>query len=163
MRRMMCAMTAAVLLAGGLMVGGGTTDAGPSLKIVKIFFDSPGSPDRNTNNGTLNAEYIAVKNVTTKAINLKGWRITDAQAHVFTFPAVSLAPGKAIAVHTGTGTANAANLYWKSNNFVWNNDTDTASLKNPAGAVVNRCKYPNRAGGVTITGTTSTGKYATCP
>ncbi len=163
MRNSKVALLGAVALFVSVVPAASTVGAAPSVKIVRVFFDSPGSPDTKTNNTSLNGEYVAVKNMTTKAINLKGWKLADAQAHVYVFPSLSLLPGKTVNVHTGSGTNKATDVYWKSGNFVWNNDTDVANLHQPSGARVHLCKYPNAAGGVKVTGTTATGKYATCP
>jgi hypothetical protein len=163
-KKLMCTAVAVGCIVAGSMTQAVSTEAAPPLKVVKIFFDSPGSPDNKLSNTSLNGEYFVVKNMTTKALNLKGWKVSDAQAHVYVFPSFTLAAGASVAVRSGTGTANATNLYWKFGNFIWNNDTDTATLLHPAGTVVHRCKYPNSAGGVKIVGTTAaSGKYALCP
>lgn len=146
----------------GLTGPHGAAQAAPPLKVTKVFFDAPGTDNKGSNT-SLNAEYVVVKNMTAKAVNLKGWTVRDAQAHVFVFPSFNLPAGGSVALHSGAGTANATNLYWRYGNFVWNNDGDTATLKHPSGATVHTCKYPNSAGGVKIGGTSTTGKYALCP
>lgn len=140
----------------------GMAQAAPPLKVTKVFFDAPGT-DNKSSNTSLNAEYVVVKNMTTKVVNLKGWSVRDAQAHVYVFPSFTLPAGGSVALHSGTGTANATNLYWRYGNFVWNNDGDTATLKHPSGSTVHTCKYPNSAGGVKIGGASATGTYALCP
>jgi hypothetical protein len=156
------ALTALMAL-GIIAIGSANTEAAASVKIVRINFDAPGT-DKKTSNASLNAESVTVKNATTKPIALKGWKLSDAQAHVYAFPATyQLGAGKSVRVHSGTGVNTATDLYWRVGNFVWNNDTDTATLKNAAAAKVSTCHYPNKAGGVTIAGTSASGKYANCP
>jgi hypothetical protein len=157
------AALAAVAAVGMAAVGVTRVDAAASVKITRINFDAPGT-DKRTSNVSLNSESVTVKNVTAKPISLKGWKLVDAQAHTYTFPTTyKLGAGKSVRVHSGVGTNNATDLYGRYGNFVWNNDTDTATLKNAANAKVSSCHYPNKAGGVTIGGTTATGKYANCP
>ena len=161
MRKLLTIFASVCLVSVGIMPPV-STEAAPPFKIVKIFFDSPGSPDK-LNPTSLNAEYVSIKNMTLKTLNLKGWKVVDAQGHAYLFPSFLLGPGKIVALHSGTGINNAGNVYWKSGNFIWNNDTDTAILRHPNGTIVNRCKYPNAAGGVKIVGTSTAGKYALCP
>jgi hypothetical protein len=161
-RRLVTGLMAAALVVAGLDGGPGNIDAAATVKIIRLNFDAPGT-DNRASNTSLNAEYVTVKNVSTKPVALKGWRLVDLQAHVFTFPALTLAAGASVRVHSGSGTNSTTNLYWRNGNFVWNNDTDTATLKNASAVKIHACHYPNKAGGVVIGGTTATGKYATCP
>ena len=52
-----------------------------------------------------------------------------------------LKPGRIVRIRTGKGTNDGNDLYWKRGWYVWNNDTDRATLKNPARKVVDRCAY----------------------
>lgn len=70
-------MTASVLAVSTLAVAAAPADAAASpIKIVKIYYDSPGSPD-NGKNSSLNGEYIQIKNTGKKAVSLKGWTVRD--------------------------------------------------------------------------------------
>ena len=120
--------------------------ASPVL-IGKTQYDSPGSDSRTQ--ASLNAEYVTIKNTSTTVRSLTGWTLRDASAHVFTFPAFNLAAGRSVIIHTGTGTNNASNLYWRSGNYVWNNPGDTATLKNSAGTTVDSCRWTTTAPGYT--------------
>ena len=138
-------------------------DAAARIKVTRIFFDAPGV-DTNPTNSSLNAEFVALKNVTSLPVVMTGWTLVDAQSHSFTFPAgFSLAAGKTVRVHTGKGTNSGTDLYFRSGSFIWNNTGDTATLRNAGGSTASSCKYPNAAGGVMIYGTDLTGHYATCP
>lgn len=118
----------------------------------------PGVDDQRTSAG-LNQEYLTVTNGTAAAVDLTGYTITDATAdHVFAFPAgFHLAAGASVRVHTGQGTATASQLFWgqtvqgsstkRSAGMVWNNDGDTATLRDARGVVVDQCTYrPNSSG-----------------
>lgn len=110
-----------------------------SVHLYKIYYNSSGTDTRSAS--SLNAEYVQIKNTTTKSVSLKGWSVTDASAHKYTFAAFTLGAGKTVTIHTGKGTNTAANRYWGSGNYTWNNDKDTATFKNSAGAKAGACSY----------------------
>jgi len=114
--------------------------ANPSIMITRVYVNSPG-PDTRTN-ASLNAEYIILKNTTTKAISLKGWTVRDRSNHVYTFGTFTLAAGHWVTLHTGRGTNTSTNRYWGSGNYIWNNDGDTAYVRRPASTInVDTCKW----------------------
>lgn len=109
------------------------------MHLYKIYYDSPGSDTRS--NTSLNAEWVQLKNSSTTTVNLKGWTLTDASNHRYTFPALTLKAGAIVAVHTGKGTTTAAHLYQGRAAYVWNNDKDTATLRRSTGGVQSTCSY----------------------
>jgi Lamin Tail Domain len=135
------ATTAAALLVAlaGLVLGSGPAQAATTVKISKIYYDSPGKDDRSAR--SLDAEYVVLKNTTARTQVVTGWTIRDAQKHVYTFPTTTIAAGKTVTLHTGRGTNTSTARYWKSGNYIWNNTGDTATLRNAAGAGVSTCKY----------------------
>ena len=111
-----------------------------AIKITRINFDSPGSDTGS--NASLNAEWIRISNTGSTARKLGGWRIRDVAGHVYVFaPAAKIGAGKTITVHTGRGSNTVAHKYWRSDWYIWNNDGDTARLRNKAGSVVDVCSY----------------------
>jgi hypothetical protein len=110
-----------------------------AIRITKIYFDSPGSDTGS--NSSLNAEWIRLKNTGSVGKQLQGWRIRDAAGHVYVFGTFKLKAGWTVTVHTGRGSNTARHRYWRSDNYIWNNDGDTAKLKNKAGTVVDKCSY----------------------
>src|SRR5918995_297330 len=84
----------------GLVAAPTTTAAEPALRFGTIQYDTPGS-DTPITNAKLNAEYVIVRNGSTKAVQLKGVTVRDAQNHVYTFRRLSLGAGKAVRLHTG--------------------------------------------------------------
>jgi hypothetical protein len=110
-----------------------------SVHLYKIYYNSPGSDTRSKT--SLNAEYVQIKNTTTKSVSLKGWTLTDAARHKYTFSTYTLGAGKTVTVHTGKGTNSATNRYWGSGNYIWNNDRDTATLKTSSGKKASTCSY----------------------
>ena len=52
-----------------------------------------------------------------------------------------LRPDRVVRIHTGKGGNDGNDLYWRSGNYIWNNDKDRATLKNRVGDVIDRCRY----------------------
>jgi opacity protein-like surface antigen len=113
--------------------------ASAAVKITKIYFNSPGA-DSGANK-SLNAEYVQIKNTGTRRAYLAGWTLRDVSRHVYRFPTFKLSPGKSVRVHTGKGTNTATNLYWRLDNYVWNNTGDTAILRRKNGTLASKCSY----------------------
>jgi lamin tail-like protein len=110
-----------------------------AIRITKIYFDSPGADTGS--NFSLNAEWIRLRNTSARSRLLTGWKIRDAQGHVYTFGTYRLGAGLAVTVHTGNGSNTARHRYWRSDGYIWNNDGDTARLRNASGTLVDRCSY----------------------
>jgi hypothetical protein len=134
----LCAVAATLVLAGIA-----ATSAPAAIKIAKIYYDSPGADTGS--NSSLNDEWIRIRNTFSTARSLTGWRIRDASGHVYRFGTYTLPGGSAVTVHTGRGTNTIRHRYWRSDNYIWNNDRDTATLKNAAGVVKDRCSYNSTA------------------
>ncbi|WP_318272417.1 lamin tail domain-containing protein [Microbispora triticiradicis] len=124
--------------------------ATPAVQITKIYYNSPGSPD-NGSNSSLNGEYVQIRNTTRKAVSLEGWTMRDKTkqaGHVYTFGAVTLKAGKTIILRTGRGKDTSTTLYWGRSGggtfaYIWNQDKDTAYLRNPSGKLIDSCSYNN--------------------
>ena len=114
-----------------------------AIRIKKIYFDSPGSDTGS--NASLNAEWIRLKNTGNRGRWLTGWRIRDESGHVYRFGTFKLRAGRVVTVHTGSGSNTRYHRYWGLDNYVWNNDGDTAKLGNKSGKLIDRCSY-GRAG-----------------
>ncbi|MGW2301693.1 lamin tail domain-containing protein [Streptomyces sp. NPDC001809] len=135
--RTFAAVTAAA--ASGVLLLPTQAQAAGSVHLYKIYYDSPGTDRRS--NASLNAEYVQIRNTTGAAVNLRGWTLTDAANHKYTFGNYVLGKGKIVTVRTGRGTNSAANVYQNRGAYVWNNDRDTATLKKSNGARVDTCSY----------------------
>jgi hypothetical protein len=134
-------ITAAVALAAGIamlpMQAGAATG---SVHLYKIYYDSPGTDKRSTT--SLNAEYVQVRNTTSKSVSLKGWTVTDAAKHKYTFGTFTLGKGKTVTIRTGKGKNSSTTRYQGSGNYIWNNDKDTATLRKPSSSkAVDTCSY----------------------
>jgi len=91
----------------------------------------------------LNEEWIEISNQGESDENLAGWTLEDRQNHTYTFPDFILVAGASARIHTGVGSDTSEDLYWNRNTAVWNNDGDTATLKDASGDIVYR--YPENA------------------
>ncbi|MFJ3902303.1 lamin tail domain-containing protein [Streptomyces sp. NPDC090025] len=130
---------AAAAAAAALLLLPSPAQAAGSVHLYKIYYDSPGKDTRST--ASLNAEYVQIRNTTGGAVNLRGWTVTDASNHRYTFGNFTLGKGKTVTVHTGKGRNSAAHVYQGRGAYVWNNDRDTATLRRAGGGWVDNCSY----------------------
>ncbi|MFI5867327.1 lamin tail domain-containing protein [Streptomyces sp. NPDC051546] len=117
----------------------GQAHAAGTLRVSKIWYDSPGSDTRT--NTSINGEWVQITNGTTSAVNLKGWTLTDTSSHVYTFGTFTLKAGKTVTVKTGKGINTATTLFQQRAAYVWNNDKDTATLRRANKTVHHTCAY----------------------
>ena len=91
-------------------------------------------------------EYVQIKNVSNKQINLKGWQITSMpmDKQTFMLPDITLQPGESVYVHSGPSAGKTKlqgiNIVW-TKRYIWNNKGDTCTLIDSSGKVVNIYKY----------------------
>ncbi|MEV5328529.1 lamin tail domain-containing protein [Nonomuraea sp. NPDC052634] len=133
------ALVSAVTLAAGTALPAAARTAPHPVRIVKIYYDSPGG-DRRTND-SLNAEYITLLNTSRRAVNLKGWKVRDKSGYTYKFGKVVLRAKKRVTLRTGQGDDGVAVVYWNRKQYVWNNDEDTAYLLDRKGRQVDSCSY----------------------
>jgi micrococcal nuclease len=108
-----------------------------ALKIVQIQADAPGS-DRENPNG----EWIEITNQSSELVQMAGYTLKDEANHIYTFGDFQVKPGAAFRLYSGQGQNTARELYWGlSGESVWNNDTDTAFLRDDQGALVDVFTY----------------------
>jgi Lamin Tail Domain len=147
MRRIIIAVVAAITAAAGIvavqLAGPTSAGAAPCVQIYRIYYNSPGTDTGS--NTSLNAEFISLHNTCATARPMTSWKIKDAANHTYPFGTYSIGGGQYVRVHTGKGTNTAADRYWGSGSYIWNNDKDTASLYNQNGTLLDRCSYNNPA------------------
>jgi len=112
--------------------------------IDAVVYDPPG-PDTGSRS-SLRAERVVLTNMTTAATDLTGWTLRDGSGAVYTFPATSLAAGASVTVHTGPGTDTVTDHFWGRSTHVWDNTGDVATLRDAAGAPLDRCRWGNGDG-----------------
>ena len=121
----------------------GTPTPGPavgSVQFTRIQYNSPGVDSGS--NASLNGEWAKLTNKTKATIDLKGWIVRDASAHVYTFSSTfRLGAGKSVVVRTGKGSNSSTVRFWGSRSYIWNNGGDTATLRTAAGKTIDACKW----------------------
>jgi hypothetical protein len=137
MRRLLAAAALAAVVVP--LAASPAAAADPAVHIIKIFYDAPGKDTRS--NASLNGEYVQVKNMGRKTINLGGWALRDFTGYKFRFPEVVIKPGKVITIRTGSGKSGASTLYWGRRQYVWNNDADLAYLVDKTRKLIDSCSY----------------------
>lgn len=93
-------------------------------------FHANGRGDEREN---VNAEYLRVCNVTDRALDLSGYRITDISGKSWKLPAVTVPAGYTFEIRSGVGEnqgdiSRALVVYLGSDWPIWNNDRDRATL-----------------------------------
>jgi hypothetical protein len=106
----------------------------PKVEISAVQYDSPGRDDRS--NRSLNREWVEVTNTTRNVVNLDGWTLEDESGHTYTFDHYRLAGRATVRIHTGEGRDTRTDLFQDRRQYVWNNDHDTATLRNDNGRLV---------------------------
>ena len=118
-----------------------------TIKITKIQYDPPG--DDSGTNASLNREFVIIKNTGNSRVTLTEWTLRDSAGHVFTFGTFPLRGSGSVTIHTGSGNDDRNDLFQDSDEYIWNNDGDTATLRNDEGNRVDRCRYPGGGDGST--------------
>jgi Lamin Tail Domain len=118
------------------------------MQIHKIYYNSPGKDTGS--NWSLNHEWVRLDNTSGSRISLRGWTLQDAAGHVYTFGAYTIDAYGHVKIRTGKGTNTQTNRYWGRSWYVWNNTGDTATLRNRAGTVIDRCSYTGSSTGYKI-------------
>jgi micrococcal nuclease len=107
------------------------------VKIRFINYDAPGADHLNPN-----GEWVELVNEGTEAVDLSGFSLKDEANHIYTFDAVHLEPGEALAVHSGVGQDGPGSVYWGLiEDAIWSNGGDTAYLRDPEGRLVDIYGY----------------------
>ncbi|WP_208029841.1 lamin tail domain-containing protein [Streptomyces cyanogenus] len=111
----------------------------PVVFISDVQYDSPGRDDGS--NRSLNAEWVEITNDSRQAVNLDGWTLVDEDGYTYTFDHYRLNGRATVRVHTGVGRDTRTDLYQDRRNYVWDNDADTATLRNDRGRFVDDASW----------------------
>ncbi|MFD8423256.1 lamin tail domain-containing protein [Streptomyces sp. NPDC059668] len=110
--------------------------------ISDVQADSPGFDDRS--NRSLNREWIDVTNTSRRSVNLDGWTLSDEDGHTYTFNHYRLDGRSTVRVHTGIGRDTYRDVYQDRRNYVWDNRSDTATLRNDHGRFIDDASWGGR-------------------
>jgi len=111
-------------------------EPGP-LRITKIAVDAPGRDNENPN-----GEWIEIFNQSNAVVSMYGYRLHDEANNSYFFSNFSLSAGSTVRLYSGQGNDNGSSLYWgRTDHSVWNNEGDTAFLRNVQGEVIASYHY----------------------
>jgi micrococcal nuclease len=111
--------------------------SGVPLKITELNFNAPGADHENPN-----GEWVQLTNEGSSAIALGGFSLKDSANHIYTFPNITLSSGRSLLIFSGQGQDTQSELFWGlSGDAVWNNDGDTAYLRDAEGQLVDVYGY----------------------
>ncbi|QKV90892.1 lamin tail domain-containing protein [Streptomyces sp. NA02950] len=102
--------------------------------IGEVQYNSPGSDDYSRR--SLRAEWVTITNTGRQRVDLDGWTLADTAGHVYLFEDLTLRGYESVRVRTGSGDDTERDVYQNSRTYIWNNDGDTAILRNDHNRVV---------------------------
>ena len=123
----------AVVSEGGLPTAVPTAAPSTAVRLARIVYDPTGSDAEG--------ERVELRNGGDTAADLTGWTLEDAASYRYSFPPFTLAAGATVTVWVKAGADTASDLYSGRGSAVWNNDGDTATVRDGGGAVVDTCSY----------------------
>ena len=109
---------------------------GSEIEIADIGFDPPGNDREN-----LNGEWVMIVSNTDTPVEMVGFSLTDDSNHVYSFGYFTLSARETVVVFSGSGADTPTSLYWGSKTPIWNNDGDTAYLKDAGGSLIDEYPY----------------------
>lgn len=89
----------------------------------------------------LAGEYVRLENRKCTPVELSGWTLSDSDGSTYYFPDRQLPPGGVLRVWVKGGIPTDTDQYWGSSQPIWDNDGDTAFLRNVHGYTVSDCSY----------------------
>ncbi|WP_341870231.1 lamin tail domain-containing protein [Streptomyces albidochromogenes] len=104
------------------------------VEISAVQANSPG-PDTRSNR-SLNREWIEITNSHRRAVNLDGWTLRDRDGNRYRFHDVRVAGRATVRIHTSVGRDTRTDLYMDRRHYLWDNHSDTATLRNDRGYTV---------------------------
>jgi|GEM_PF-2109622 len=111
----------------------GSSPATATVRITYIEFDPVGDD--------LDGEHVLIKNFGDLPLEMTGWTLSDEKNSSYKFLTFTLQSQNVVTVWIKVGTNDAGNLYWNDSRSIWNNDGDTALLKDKSGKLIHRCTY----------------------
>ncbi|WP_246546311.1 lamin tail domain-containing protein [Streptomyces luteogriseus] len=84
---------------------------------------------------------VEITNTGRRAVNPDGWTLRDEDGHKFTFHHYRLDGRSTVRVHTGEGRDSRSDLFQDRRNYVWDNRSDTATLRNDHGRFIHDASW----------------------
>lgn len=100
--------------------------------IAYVHYNAKGDDRYN-----LNDEYVIISNNGNSSVDLSGYTLSDEANNTFVFPqGFVLGKRDLVTIYTGHGENTDRELYWGSDCPIWNNDHDTAYLRDREGNIL---------------------------
>jgi hypothetical protein len=88
------------------------------------------------------SETVTITNYGDSSVNMSSWSLHDEAQKTYVFPAgFVIQAGASVTIHSEDGINTPQSLYWDSDSNVWNNDSDSATLVDGNGDVVDVFTY----------------------
>ena len=107
------------------------TSTPPAVEIVDIVYDPPSELD----------EYIQIENNGNNSVDMEGWWIKADSGPRYDFPDFTLGGNDSVRVWTRNGTDTDTNLYMDRSTEFWDDDEDTAYLRDEDGNIIDTYDY----------------------
>ena len=89
-------------------------------------------------------EWVGIKNATGQSVDMTDWTLRDENKNIYFFPDnFTLSNGRTVQVWTKWGINSSTDLYWDSNEPVWNDGGDCAYLRDSDNEFVTSYCYGN--------------------
>jgi hypothetical protein len=144
-RRLTAAAAVAAAVVGAAALPAAAADHQPgrphhgSVFISAVHHASPWRDGRG--NRSLNEEWADVTNDSRRAVNLDHWTLSDRHGHTYTFHHVLLQGRATVRVHTGLGRDTRSDVYQDRRGYVWDKNSDTATLRDDHGRLVDETSW----------------------
>ena len=86
-------------------------------------------------------EYVLIENEESFPIQLQNWTLKDAKDHTFTFPSFVIQPNQQCRIYTNQIHPQWCSFSYGSGTPIWNNDHDTAYLRDASGTLIDDYSY----------------------
>ncbi|MER6130213.1 lamin tail domain-containing protein [Streptomyces sp. NPDC001795] len=104
------------------------------MQISQVQYDSPDRDKRS--NHSLNGEWVDITNTTRRAVTSTDGRCRTATSTPTRSSHYRLDGRSTVRVHTGIGRDTRTDLYQDRRSYVWNNTSDTATLRDERGRII---------------------------
>lgn len=112
-------------------------DAAEQPLVLEEIYEDPGGLGSDPED-----EYVVFRNDGDERLDLSGWRVENGLGESYEFPdGFVLAPNEQVTIHSGEGRDSEIDLYWRSDETVWDRQGGTVVVRSPDGQRVLREPY----------------------
>ncbi|MDI6903829.1 MAG: lamin tail domain-containing protein [Methanocellales archaeon] len=91
----------------------------------------------------VNGEWVKITNYGSTIVDLTDWELHDEGPNYrYVFPSFQLSPSSSVTIYTGKGTDDDTHLYMGRSSSIWNNDGDTAYLRDKDDNLISQMSAP---------------------